>query len=194
MRRGAPVKVWCGRRDSNPHDFHHRNLNPARLPVPPRPPRARHSPRGLQRVRLYSNRGGSLHEKTAAIIMNAQKPLALGARSSRAKIPRIRILACTRDVRRNVATPLRHRFAEREFWPAPVATPQILASRGLVPFRSRRTTHTRDLPKIRPCRARIRRAGRSPRCASHILRACSRAAVRPAAAAGHRGRWEAARH
>src|ERR1700677_808258 len=28
---------WCGRRDSNPHDFGHRNLNPARLPVPPRP-------------------------------------------------------------------------------------------------------------------------------------------------------------
>jgi hypothetical protein len=31
------IAVWCGRRDSNPHDFHHRNLNPARLPVPPRP-------------------------------------------------------------------------------------------------------------------------------------------------------------
>ena len=38
--RCAPAKVWCGRRDSNPHDFHHRNLNPARLPVPPRPPAA----------------------------------------------------------------------------------------------------------------------------------------------------------
>src|SRR5688500_8035648 len=28
---------WCGRRDSNPHIFRYWNLNPARLPVPPRP-------------------------------------------------------------------------------------------------------------------------------------------------------------
>ena len=28
---------WCGRRDSNPHNFRHWNLNPARLPIPPRP-------------------------------------------------------------------------------------------------------------------------------------------------------------
>ena len=32
--------AWCGRRDSNPHDFRHGNLNPARLPIPPRPQRA----------------------------------------------------------------------------------------------------------------------------------------------------------
>ena len=38
-RRNAMI-CWCGRRDSNPHDFHHRNLNPARLPIPPRPPPA----------------------------------------------------------------------------------------------------------------------------------------------------------
>ena len=31
---------WCGRRGSNPHDFRHGNLNPARLPIPPRPRRA----------------------------------------------------------------------------------------------------------------------------------------------------------
>src|SRR5271154_7162369 len=30
-------KHWCGRRDSNPHNFRHWNLNPARLPIPPRP-------------------------------------------------------------------------------------------------------------------------------------------------------------
>src|SRR3569833_2863591 len=30
--------VWCGRRDLNPHDLRHGNLNPARLPIPPRPP------------------------------------------------------------------------------------------------------------------------------------------------------------
>ena len=29
-------ECWCGRRDSNPHGLRHRNLNPARLPVPPR--------------------------------------------------------------------------------------------------------------------------------------------------------------
>ena len=29
--------AWCGRRDSNPHNFRHWNLNPARLPIPPRP-------------------------------------------------------------------------------------------------------------------------------------------------------------
>lgn len=28
---------WCGRRGSNPHVLRHWNLNPARLPVPPRP-------------------------------------------------------------------------------------------------------------------------------------------------------------
>ena len=33
----APTPVWCGRRASNPHDFRHGNLNPARLPIPPRP-------------------------------------------------------------------------------------------------------------------------------------------------------------
>ena len=31
------MSAWCGRRDSNPHNFRHWNLNPARLPVPPRP-------------------------------------------------------------------------------------------------------------------------------------------------------------
>src|SRR5437899_7862214 len=31
------VAAWCGRRASNPHDFRHGNLNPARLPIPPRP-------------------------------------------------------------------------------------------------------------------------------------------------------------
>jgi hypothetical protein len=38
-----------------------------------------------------------------------------------------------------------------------------------VPFRSRFTTRTRDLPNIRPRRARTRRAGRSTRCASHYV-------------------------
>src|SRR5690606_25974313 len=33
----APRGNWCGRRDSNPHILRYWNLNPARLPVPPRP-------------------------------------------------------------------------------------------------------------------------------------------------------------
>ena len=39
--RAAPFlgqpQFWCGRRDLNPHDLRHWNLNPARLPIPPRP-------------------------------------------------------------------------------------------------------------------------------------------------------------
>jgi hypothetical protein len=31
------ARKWCGRRDSNPHIFRYWNLNPARLPIPPRP-------------------------------------------------------------------------------------------------------------------------------------------------------------
>ena len=30
---------WCGRGDLNPHDLHRWNLNPVRLPIPPRPQR-----------------------------------------------------------------------------------------------------------------------------------------------------------
>ena len=30
-------RSWCGRGDSNPHGLPHWNLNPARLPIPPRP-------------------------------------------------------------------------------------------------------------------------------------------------------------
>ena len=35
--RHDSASAWCGRRDSNPHNFRHWNLNPARLPIPPRP-------------------------------------------------------------------------------------------------------------------------------------------------------------
>src|ERR1700704_3581170 len=34
---GVERTTWCGRRDLNPYVFRHGNLNPARLPVPPRP-------------------------------------------------------------------------------------------------------------------------------------------------------------
>jgi hypothetical protein len=29
--------LWCGRRGSNPHSLRRWNLNPVRLPIPPRP-------------------------------------------------------------------------------------------------------------------------------------------------------------
>src|SRR5262245_13931093 len=54
---GLLVGAWCGRRDLNPHDLRHGNLNPARLPVPPRPPEgfvqaAMAERRGLYHVHL----------------------------------------------------------------------------------------------------------------------------------------------
>src|SRR5258708_29648673 len=48
-RRGA---FWCGRGDSNPHDFHRWILSPVRLPVPPRP---RWSPARERRRRRVLN-------------------------------------------------------------------------------------------------------------------------------------------
>ena len=40
----VPRKRWCGRRDSNPQGLRHRILNPACLPIPPRPRGAPHVP------------------------------------------------------------------------------------------------------------------------------------------------------
>src|SRR5262249_50339744 len=45
---GVVRATWCGRRDLNPYVFRHGNLNPARLPVPPRPQRAPSPPRRFQ--------------------------------------------------------------------------------------------------------------------------------------------------
>ena len=50
---------WCARRDSNPHIFRYWNLNPARLPIPPRP-RASAPRRGmLGRAYSKDRRGGN---------------------------------------------------------------------------------------------------------------------------------------
>jgi hypothetical protein len=39
LRPGADASgCWCGRRDLNPHGRSRWNLNPVRLPIPPRPP------------------------------------------------------------------------------------------------------------------------------------------------------------
>ena len=34
--RNLPFRIWCPRRDSNPHTLRHMDLNHARLPIPPR--------------------------------------------------------------------------------------------------------------------------------------------------------------
>ena len=54
----AAQTYWCGRRDLNPHDFRRWNLNPVRLPVPPRPrPKCRlPSPRHSVRAPLPKSR------------------------------------------------------------------------------------------------------------------------------------------
>ena len=39
-KTASPIRthrLWCGQWDSNPHGLLHRNLNPARLPIPPYP-------------------------------------------------------------------------------------------------------------------------------------------------------------
>src|SRR5581483_406055 len=47
VSKNPRCSAWCGRRDSNPHNFRHWNLNPARLPVPPRPLRSASSPAAM---------------------------------------------------------------------------------------------------------------------------------------------------
>ena len=68
--RGGAGAIGAGGGDSNPHDFHHRNLNPARLPVPPRP-RARRTPARrfavlTTRIALYNNGVGVRSKKVRA--------------------------------------------------------------------------------------------------------------------------------
>src|SRR5690348_1959183 len=58
--RGSRPVGWCARRESNPHIFRYWNLNPARLPVPPRarlkkaPPIARMAVRATRRTGVRS--------------------------------------------------------------------------------------------------------------------------------------------
>src|SRR5262245_5827891 len=62
--------AWCGRRDSNPHDLRHWNLNPARLPIPPRPP-------ATFRPSVMADRLS--HRKTAKLSGKPRPPCAPGA-------------------------------------------------------------------------------------------------------------------
>ena len=55
LGRSALAQIWCGRRDSNPHDFRRWNLNPVRLPIPPRPPEK------VLRAQLSAERRGLYH-------------------------------------------------------------------------------------------------------------------------------------
>src|SRR6476646_3059105 len=64
-RHANAVSAWCGRRDSNPHNFRHWNLNPARLPVPPRP-REKHPIRPRCRERRAYNMRPHLRSKKMA--------------------------------------------------------------------------------------------------------------------------------
>ncbi len=61
-------------------------------------------------------------------------------------------------------------------------------------FRCRRTIHSRDRARSRPCRDRYSRNCRPAQCASHISPACSRAGAQPAAAAARHDQRSAARH
>ena len=49
---------WCGRRDSNPHIFRYWNLNPARLPIPPRPRGRLKAGRPITGLVLWATRQG----------------------------------------------------------------------------------------------------------------------------------------
>ena len=60
---------WCGRRGSNPHDFRHGNLNPARLPIPPRP---RHA--GRPGGAAYIMRKAAGHYKNSRLRFSRRRP------------------------------------------------------------------------------------------------------------------------
>src|SRR6476646_4792972 len=64
-RHANAVSAWCGRRDSNPHNFRHWNLNPARLPVPPRPLIASY-PAAMPRAAAYNMDPSVRSKKKAA--------------------------------------------------------------------------------------------------------------------------------
>ena len=70
---GASACAWCARRESNPHVFRHWNLNPARLPVPPR---ARGRPEGARPIARIG-RGAS-----RCATRNSRSPRALGGKGA----------------------------------------------------------------------------------------------------------------
>src|SRR5262249_39042792 len=69
-------ETWCGRRDLNPHALRHGNLNPARLPVPPRPQRAPAVPvPGTPDRTLHTQRITALRRGWAARLIPCDAPL-----------------------------------------------------------------------------------------------------------------------
>src|SRR5262245_37412025 len=60
------VSGWCGRRDLNPHDLRHWNLNPARLPIPPRPPRLSECPTSISQIFLAASAFSSVAQAPPA--------------------------------------------------------------------------------------------------------------------------------
>jgi hypothetical protein len=70
---------WCGRRDLNPHDLRHWNLNPARLPIPPRPLRSF----GVTLIARIANTASTL-----AITFDGTEGAPLQASSARGAAPK----------------------------------------------------------------------------------------------------------
>ncbi len=71
---------WCGRRDLNPHDLRRWNLNPVRLPVPPRP---------LTAPREHTKRASALaypfYPRTRQIAKNSPPQQSEGAALAKAR-------------------------------------------------------------------------------------------------------------
>src|SRR5262249_44025020 len=86
-RRGACVAAWWGRRDLNPHDFRHGNLNPARLPVPPRPRRRQPTCAAAGRRGLYHGQSRRRTPKigAGASLLNCGFSMSRGFGGERAK-------------------------------------------------------------------------------------------------------------
>ena len=61
-RLRTAAQEWCARRDSNPHILRYWNLNPARLPVPPR---ARGRPKGARPITGGGRLGNPIARSTA---------------------------------------------------------------------------------------------------------------------------------
>lgn len=76
----------CGRGDSNPHVVGHWNLNPARLPVPPRP-RRRAALDGPVRVPSVSARTGADQSTPRALRRRSTWPVAFTLYCARLTLP-----------------------------------------------------------------------------------------------------------
>ena len=143
-------RAWCGRRGSNPHDFRHGNLNPARLPIPPRPRRAPRRRTGSRAARLITAR-------------NPWRTLKKRRRHKNKRRPRTSQPAGAR------LSPERSRpGAESGFAMPPSAS--ILSRRRVLA-----AAPARSSPALAPDRARKRQRRRPPTASACCVRASRRA-------------------